>query len=306
MPKKIIRRVIIFSLIFVFLSTLVISYIALKQLVYNYDFVLDKGLTQSQVANNIKTELFQKYKNLENVSFQTIDNIKISGLFLKRDNAKANLLLCHGYQRRKEFMANYIDLFPNYNILLFDFRAHGESSGEIRSMGCVEDRDVLAAVNFFKEKTNNLPLIILGLSMGGTCALKALESNPDICQALILESSYSNLKKVIYHTFSQKSGLPSFPFLYFLEIFVNFYTNSRIKDLDTTIDLPKIKTPIFFIHSCVDKVVPTEHTLAMYAKCHSPIKKLWITPKCKHCKLTQKFTDIYSKKVNKFLDKALA
>ena len=109
----------------------------------------------------------------------------------------------------KEFFNHCIDIFPTFNVLLFDFRAHGQSGGKYRTLGCHEYKDVIAAAQFLNEKTktnknlpNNLPLIIWGFSMGGSAALKSLEYEPNIADAFIVDSGFGDLRTVIYHSFT--------------------------------------------------------------------------------------------------------
>ncbi|MFA5074539.1 MAG: alpha/beta fold hydrolase [Candidatus Babeliales bacterium] len=283
----------------------------MKRLVFYYDPILDGGKKQSQVASQINKEIL-KTKNCRFVNFLTKDGLKLSGCFFKRDNARSNVLLCHGYCSRKEFMYDFIDMFPNSNVFAFDFRAHGNSQGRFRTIGFQEYKDVLAAAQYFKDlvenRNNNLikkPFIILGISMGGTASLKAALCEPDLCDALILDSSFYDLKKVVYNAFSLNSGLPTYPFLPIIGIFVKFLADCDVYSMNLLKDFKNLKKPVFYIHSCIDEVVSPEQTLSMYADDHNDHAKLWIGPVCRHGHLRKHFWDIYKKKVLSFLNSVL-
>jgi predicted alpha/beta-fold hydrolase len=63
-----------------------------------------------------------------------------------------------------------------YSLLMFDFRAHGESGGDWCTLGRNEPLDVLSAVNWLSERYPGMPLGALGFSMGGAaCLLAAAE-----------------------------------------------------------------------------------------------------------------------------------
>ncbi len=312
MLKKITKFLLIFIFPLCCLFVLVISYFALCKLVFPIDLKNNDGRLQSTVARQIRLSLLKR-KEVKTVSFKTSDGLKLSGLLIKKTKAKANLLVCHGYQSCKEFVSDFVDMFPDYNILLFDFRAHGQSQGKLRTLGCHEYKDVIAAIEFLRASTkinksmpNQLPLIILGFSMGGSIALRALQGEPNICDVLILDSAFSNLNDVIYNAFTLKSGgLPNFPFVPVIKKMVNFLASCKVDDMQPIDALKNFKKPIFFIHSCIDEVVAPNDSLLMYGHCINEKKKLWIGPKCRHGGLRKNFYSQYKRKIFNFLKHAL-
>ncbi|MBD3273038.1 alpha/beta fold hydrolase [Candidatus Dependentiae bacterium] len=301
------KNLLYFFIILVFLSILIISFFAFKKLVLPYDLILKDGRKVSFVAGKIREKLIKR-NDLEPVTFSSKDGIKLSGFFIKRKNPIGNVILCHGYQSCKEFLHCVIDMLPEYNILMFDFRAHGKSCGRFRTIGCHEYKDLFAAVDFLKEKTKpnkiftkKLPLYIIGISMGGSVSIDAVAKKSDLCDALIVDSAFSNLKEVVYNAFKIKSGLPSYPFAPIIIRMVNFVTNSNISKFCPLNCIKKIDKPIFFIHSCIDNVVNPDDTLKMYANSINKKTRLWIGPPCKHGHLRRKYSEKYAKKINKFL-----
>lgn len=293
-----------------FIITIVISYMAMKRLVFYYDPILENGKKQSQIASQINKEIL-KTKNCRFVNFKTKDGLKLSGCLFKNNKAKSNILLCHGYGSRKEFMYDFVDMFPNSNVFTFDFRAHGSSQGKFRTIGFQEYKDVIAAAQYFKELVGNnnknialikKPFIILGISMGGAASLKAALIEPDLCDALIIDSSFYDLKTVVYNAFRLKSGLPTYPFLPVIRLFVKFFADCDVYSMNLLKDLKDFNKPVFFVHSCIDEIVSPEQTLSMFANNHNNHAKLWIGPACKHGHLRKYFGDIYKRKVFKFLD----
>ncbi len=286
------------------LSIFIVSYFAVSKLVFPYDLVLKNGKTVLEIAKNIRTEILER-KDTKQVFFRTKDNLKLSGYLIKRQNPIANLMVCHGYQSCKEFSNDVIELFPNYNILLFDFRAHGQSEGKYRTLGCHEYKDVIAAANFFKGNTkdykNNLPLIILGTSMGGSTAIKALEYEPNLCNAIVLDSSFASLKSVINNAFKYKANLPTYPFLPIAEKITNFLASCDVEKMCPLENIKSTKQPILFIHSCIDKIVPPNDSLLMYANAVNEKNKIWIAKIAEHSKLRKKYPKEYKKKIERFI-----
>lgn len=305
--KKILLSISIFTLVFLILVGL--SYRMLQMLIFSGDSIF-YGTKQSILAQEIREELF-KLNDIQNVQFKTSDDITLSGILIRRPNAKANMMLCHGYRASKEFMYGFINLFPQFNLFLFDFRAHGQSEGRVISIGCHEYKDVLAAADFMKksiktEGNKKIPLIILGLSMGAASSIKALSLYPDLCDALIIDSTFSDLKKILVKGFSIKSGLPYYPFFPIIRWLFENTAKCKICEMSTVESVKKITQPILFIHSCNDNFISPKHGLRLYENAVlSRYARIWVAPKCRHGWLNSYYSDVYKKKVNSFLHKSL-
>jgi pimeloyl-ACP methyl ester carboxylesterase len=280
-----------------------ISYYALSKLTFAGDRII-YGKKQSELAREIREELLKR-KEISQIAITSEDNYKLSGFLVKREGATANLIVCHGYRGGKEFMYGLFDMFPNWNILAFDFRAHGESQGDITSIGCHEYKDVLAVTRFMKKTFNNqtkLPLFILGISMGGAATLKATEIEPDLCDAMIIDSSYSRLNVMIMDGFGNKSGLPHYPFFPIIKQMFHYVANCDVSNMNPVESVKKIKKPILFIHSCNDTFTTPKRTLELYANVPDQSKcKVWIGPNCRHGCLHTYYSALYKEKVEKFL-----
>ncbi len=304
--KIIISIVILVSITFVVLG---LAYHMMYMLLYASDSVY-YGKKQSVLAQEIREELF-KFNEIKNVKFKTVDNITLSGIVIKRPKAKANLLLCHGYRSSKELMYGYIDLFPDFNIMLFDFRAHGQSEGKIISIGCHEFKDVSASAGFMKEfvrgqNNEQLPLIVLGISMGAASMIKAASLEPNLCDALIIDSTFSDLHKILIKGFSIKAGLPYYPFFPIIRRIFEIVADCKVCEMNPAKCVEKITKPILFIHSCNDNFISPKHGLRLYE--HASLSRyadIWIAPKCRHGWLHSYYSDRYKRKVNSFLRKSI-
>jgi len=291
--------------IIAFIMILVISYISMHKLVFVSKNLSVNGKKMVLMAKEIREKLIKEV-NAQKFSCKTKDNITIHGLTIERENPIATLILCHGFRCCKELTARYVDTFKNYNAVLFDFRSHGENRRSITTIGCHEYKDVLAVSNWIKNNKPNLakvPIVVLGISMGGASALKALEKDPTLCDALIVDSSFSNLNSVLYNVFSSKSGLPTFPFLPIMKKMFNYVGSCNIDAMKPLNSVKKIKKPLMLIHSCIDNFIPVQESLLMYAQATEVGAKLWIGPECKHGRLHEKYPELYKKKVESFLTK---
>jgi pimeloyl-ACP methyl ester carboxylesterase len=280
------------------------SYYALRKLTYAGDRIV-YGKKLSALTQEIRSELLKR-PDAREVTITTDDNLRLSGLLFKRPHAQANLLICHGYKSAKEMSYTFIDLFPNWNILLFDFRAHGLSEGSVTSIGCNEYKDIVAAAKFLREQTNeynNIPFILLGLSMGGAASIKAAALEPHLCDTLIVDSSYSSLETTMYKAFAVRSGLPTYPFFPVIKMMFLYVADCDIHTMCPAEYVKTIKQPILFIHSCNDDYVSPKNAVRLYANALNPLSKIWIAPHCRHAWLHAYRKDSYKHKILKFVKK---
>jgi uncharacterized protein len=236
------------------------------------------------------------------VSFTSVGNMRLQGLIFIRPQAQRNFLMCHGYSRSKERLYNLIKLFPDDNILIFDYRAHGESQGDYTTIGFYEKDDVCAAFNFLQshEQAKLLPTFGMGVSMGAVSLLGAAAHGAPF-KALILDSAFKQLDEQVAKMFPEKTGLPLRPFISFCHTIFEYLCQCSMCDVNVIEWVQKVKVPIFIIHSNHDTMadVSTAHEL------HAAIpgqKKLWIVDYAHHAGIYKKYPDEYLKQVTSFLE----
>ena len=118
----------------------------------------------------------------EEVAFES-EGLTLEGWWFPAENPRATLLFVHGAgSSRYSPFFNTLGFYENLqengiSVFTFDQRNHGNSTftdGYLR-MGATEYRDVQAASDWLiKNKPNDAPLIVCGLSMGGATAIYAI------------------------------------------------------------------------------------------------------------------------------------
>jgi pimeloyl-ACP methyl ester carboxylesterase len=242
-----------------------------------------------------------KHHGAQEISLVTDDGMFLSGLLINRENAKRAVLCCHGYRGSKEQMSAYVDLFPNDTVLLFDFRAHGQSAGSFITFGYHEKRDVKAAVEFLRSHTStrDLPIIGLGCSMGGASLLLAAAHDTSM-KALIIDSSFANFYEQVAHVFSQKTGLPLMVFMNIVCYLFEYFGSCHIDHISPRACLKHITIPIFFIHSRTDSFTPFYHGEQMYERAQQK-KKMWKVAHAAHAQSIKIYKNEYAVQVEDFL-----
>jgi len=131
------------------------------------------------------------------VYFGTESDSLIHGWFFPTPNPSASLVLMHGVRGNRTDMTQRAEIFRKlgFSVLTFDFQAHGESPGDAITFGGLESRDAIAAVRYVRAQAPDLPVVALGVSLGGASAVLA-GSRLD-ADVLVIESVYSTIEQAV-------------------------------------------------------------------------------------------------------------
>lgn len=265
--------------------------------------------------------------------------IKRNGILIRRPNAKANILICHGFMCDK-FDINFFHLiFNKYNTMTFDFRAHGEEiEGQYYTFGRDESYDVIAAVNFLKDHPliGDKPLIIYGFSGGAVAACIAAAVDKNLCTAMILDCPFDStdklleraLGKVKINLFGYEIGLPGSSFFQsyayspyiqnLLKTILRTFANMDSKEINTMIcpvypeeAVKYIPGPVFLIGCYNDDKVPEEAIRCLYnnlgkaCKGGCVYKQAWLTNARRHFDVIFEKMRVYIAKSINFIERCL-
>lgn len=282
--------------------------------------IVINGVLQLDSAKKKRQEIIDTY-DTKTVSFMSEDGISLAGLLIKRPNAKRNVVLSHGYRGLKEMLHDFIPLFLDANVLLFDFRGHGQSGDSLITFGYNESRDVRAAAKFMKsEIKKELPLVLFGVSMGGVAVIKAAADYPDLCDAVISDSAYTTLysmvkriaKRLLGHTaktnafsFNQdiRPTIPFFlyrPFVFFVGMLINISAGSKLMSFDLIDWVKRLTVPLLIIHSEDDEVISVKNAQKISEAAHNTGVhfKLWVGPSAEHGMLRKVSIKEYGNKIS--------
>src|SRR3990167_6028949 len=111
---------------------------------------------------------------------------------------RATLVHAHGNAANLSNHAPLVAWLPaaGVNVLSFDYRGFGRSEGSPTLDGVVADtRAALAQAR--RQQVRPLPLVLLGQSLGGATAVRALAEEPgDDVKLLILDSAFSSYRGI--------------------------------------------------------------------------------------------------------------
>lgn len=246
----------------------------------------------------------------EEVDFRSAeDSIKLSGWFFPAAEQPAPaVIMCHGiWTGRRECLPLALRFqSAGYNVLTFDFRAHGLSEGRFTSVGHRETYDVLGAVEYVKNRPEVDParMAVIGFSMGAAASIQAAARCPDIA-ALVADSAYASFVDAAKYSFRLVTRVPHFPLAPMAMRWARWIVNVDANQLRPIDVIGQISPrPILVTHGELDEIVPVRHAHALFKAAGEP-KELWIDPEAHHVGSRDTDTDTYFERVSRFLSLAL-
>jgi alpha-beta hydrolase superfamily lysophospholipase len=195
-------------------------------------------------------------------NLQTPDNQKINTILFHHPNPKGLIVYCHGNAdnivRWGQIAENLVHF--GYEILIYDYRGYGKSTGTITENNLFEDAQMV--YELAKQRFSEKQIIVYGRSLGtGIATFLAATNQP---KQLILETPYYSILEM-----SQRyaSWLPTKLLLKY-----PLRTDLRITD---------VQAPITIFHGTADEVVPYDSGLKL-KKLLKPTDEFITIPKGMH------------------------
>ena len=226
-----------------------VAYVGLSLLVYfrqaRYVYYPDRQITVTPDYYHLP---------YEDILLTTEDGQTIAAWFVPApDPDSATMLFCHGNGGNISHRLDSIQTFLNmgFNVLIFDYRGYGNSSGKPSEKGTY--LDAMAAWMHLTRDKEIRPerIIVFGRSLGGAVATKlATEVNPG---ALVIESTFTSAPDM---------AAKMFPFLP-VRLVCRFKYDSLSR-------MKKIKCPILIAHSPEDEMIPAPHGQRLFEAANEP------------------------------------
>ena len=240
----------------------------------------------------------------EKITFPAKDKVTVNGWWVEGKTKGKCVILCHGLGADKADMLNYIPLLhqKGYSVLAFDFRGHGESKEKYTSLGYNEVNDLLAAVEYAKEKGAK-QLGVLGRSMGAAVSIRTAEICPDI-KAVIADSSFAKLTDMIRSYSNKFYHLPYYPLVPLAVFTAKIRSGFKYETVNPVESAARMRTPLLLIHGLADGNIPPENSQKIFDAALGP-KKIILVPGAGHIESFSKDMKNYSKEVVDFFGKYL-
>ena len=229
------------------------------------------------------------------VRFEATDGRTISGWWIPSQPdaraagseraAKRTVLVCHGLGANK---ANHLILAQSlvpagYNVLVFDFRAHGESEGQLASFGDLERRDVLGAVRWLRQNhpAQAVEIFGVGASMGAAALIAAAaDRSPEgqAIAALAVYGTYDDLAGLADSVAISRFPRPLRWLVHYLAVpMASLQAGTNLSQFSPASAVRTLwPRPILVIHGVQDEIIDFEHGRRLFDAASPPKLRFWI------------------------------
>jgi len=219
---------------------------------------------------------------MRNVTLKTQDCHRIEAVHHEQGFKKV-VILAHGFFNAKDaylFREIAKALAFHYDVVAFDFRGHGKSSG-LFTWTAKECADLQAVIAYVKD-CGYESIGLMGFSLGAAISLLEAAQNPDIKTVIAVSAPY-DFWKIDYHFW--KPGMLD-------DLKLNLGYKAKGKGVRPSHPWqPKIAPidvvdrisprPVLFIHGAEDWLINPKHSRELYNKAKEP-KKIVIIEKVGH------------------------
>ncbi len=212
----------------------------------------------------------------------TDDGIRIAGWYIPAGNGagptSATVILVHGHGNTKSDVLKYGEsLHDTFNLVAFDLRNYGRSTGNTTTFGVLEQKDLRAIIDWLERAKHPAHIGVLGNSLGAATAMA--EASGDLrVEALALDSMHTRLR----YQFEQRlqhAGHPAYPGTWAIFVGTWIRTGLDFGSADALDEISRIgRRPVLLTHGTADTEDLPQRTQAFYdaaAKAGMPIELRW-------------------------------
>lgn len=243
----------------------------------------------------------------EDVSFASPSGATLRGWFARGSPGRGAVLLLHGVRGTRGAMVARAAWLARGGraVLLFDFSAHGASSGERIGFGAREALDARAALAELRARVPGERVAAIGQSLGGAAAL--LGDEPLDVDALVLEQVYSTIEDAtrnrMRHYFGPLAAIgAALTPLVLAE--GEWFSGVARRELQPIERIARLRAPLFFIAGAEDPFTPVDEARRLWERAPEP-KELWVVPALRHVDVHAHSRDEYERRVGEFLERWL-
>lgn len=198
----------------------------------------------------------------EEVSIVSHDGLKLTGRYYHVADGAPLQILCHGYKGNaiRDFCGCWkIAVEAGHNVLLINERCHGGSEGHTITFGILERQDVLDWIKYANGRFGNVPVLLVGVSMGAATVLMAAGMDlPENVRGVIADCPYDAPANIIKKVLGKDRGMPEAVVYPLIRLGGRLFGRFDLESDSPVEAVKRANVPILLIHGDDDRFVPYE------------------------------------------------
>ena len=192
-------------------------------------------------------------------------------LFRTLGARRGTILYLHGRNQNREAAIPVVSVLVRrgYDVLAYDSRAHGESTGEYSTFGYYEKRDVSRAI----DRLGGGEVIVIGHSLGAAVALQAAAEDQRIVGVIAI-SSFTTVQQIVR---DQVPGIVPTPWVRGTVRNAGAVARVDVDEVDTVRAAHRIHVPVLLLHGAEDSFASPAHSRRIDAALAGPHDLVLVT-----------------------------
>jgi len=238
------------------------------------------------------------------IEFPSKSGATLHGWLIPGKRGAGAIVLMHGVRANRLSMIDRARFLARagYTVLLFDFQAHGESTGTHITFGYLESMDAQSAVSYLHANAPGERVGVIGVSMGGAATLL---SSPQLdVNAMVLEMVYPTIDQAISDRLTTRFGKAAKLVVPLLAWQLKPRLGVSASELRPIDNVGQISAAKLFIAGSEDKYTPLNESRQMFESARDP-KEFWIVNGAGHEDLYRLEGTEYERRVLEFFSRYL-
>jgi len=243
----------------------------------------------------------------EEIGFSARDGVGLRGWWIPAPGSARTVIFLHGQGGSMDPDVQYAPALhaAGFNVLMFDFRAHGRSQGDFVSVGYLERQDVLGALDWLALRGQER-VGLLGFSMGGAVAMLTAPIAPHV-RAIVSDGGIARLTSAIVGRLGE-ARVPRWvarPIAWLVVLFTSLRLGVNLFAYEPMRWVGQVAPrPVFFIHGGRDPYLAPGEFQALVAAAREP-KLVWRVAEAPHREVDLTAPEEYRRRIVSFFDRWL-
>ncbi|MGH9314292.1 MAG: alpha/beta hydrolase [Vicinamibacterales bacterium] len=195
--------------------------------------------------------------------------------FAARGEPRGTLVFLHGVADNRAAGIGIAQRFTarGFDVIAYDSRAHGESTGDACTYGYYEKTDLGRVL----DTVGATPIVVLGHSLGAAVALQAAADDKRISSVVAVET-FSDLRTV---------ARERAPFVLTRAMIASAFAQAeargafKVDDVSPVAAAARIRVPVLLVHGADDRETTADHSRRVFDALVGP-RRLILVPKAGH------------------------